>query len=136
MANIKYIKKPEDIYIMFDQYIKDLKANPIKVHDFVGKDGMSVHRLKERPITMEGFRSFGHKQGVTLKHYFDNTDKAYEEFCTICSRVKDEIRREQIEGGMVGIYNPSITQRLNSLVDKTEIKLPKVGTDLEDEKYE
>ena len=136
MANIKYIKNPEDIYTMFEQYIKDLKANPIKVHDFVGKDGMSVHRLKERPVTMEGFRSFGHKQGVTLKHYFDNTDKAYEEFCTICSRVKDEIRREQIEGGMVGIYNPSITQRLNSLVDKTEIKLPKVGTDLEDEKYE
>jgi hypothetical protein len=36
---------------------------------------------------------------------------------------------------MAGIYNPSITQRLNGLVDKTEQKVVKVGKDLEDETY-
>ena len=136
MAKKKYIETPEILRKMFDDYLIDLKANPIKVHDFVGKDGMSVYRLKERPVTMEGFRSFGYKNNVTIEHYFDNRDGSYDEYCVICSHIKNEIRREQIEGGMVGIYNPSITQRLNSLVDKTEIKLPKVGTDLEDEKYE
>ena len=33
----------------------------------------------------------------------------------------DEIRQDQIEGGMSGIYNPSITQRLNGLTDKSEV---------------
>jgi len=136
MAKKKYIQTPAILYEMFEAYLKELKENPIKVHDFVGKDGESVHRLKERPVTMEGFRVFGHKMDVTIKHYFDNIDKAYEEYCTICSRIRDYIRMEQVEGGMVGIYNPSITQRLNGLVDKQEIKLPKIGTDFEDEKYE
>ena len=30
------------------------------------------------------------------------------------------MRQDQIEGGMAGMYNPSITQRLNSLVEKTQ----------------
>jgi hypothetical protein len=32
------------------------------------------------------------------------------------------IRNDQIDGGMVGQYNPSITQRLNGLVEKTDNK--------------
>ena len=31
-----------------------------------------------------------------------------------------EIRKDQIEGGMVGQYNPSITQRLNALKEHVE----------------
>jgi hypothetical protein len=31
------------------------------------------------------------------------------------------IRQDQIEGGMVGQYNPSITQRLNGLTEKTDV---------------
>ena len=51
---------------------------------------------------------------------FLNRDKRYSEFSAICSHIRKEIRRDQIEGGMVGQYNPSITQRLNNLVDKIE----------------
>ena len=36
--------------------------------------------------------------------------------------LRKTIRQDQIEGGMAGVYNPSITQRLNSLVEKTENK--------------
>ena len=35
--------------------------------------------------------------------------------------IKKAIRRDQIEGGMVGQYNPSITQRLNNLTEKTDV---------------
>lgn len=118
----KYIESPQQLWELFEAYLIDLKDNPIKVHDFVGKDGNSVYRLKERPVTMEGFRVFGYKNNLTLKHYFDNTNNAYEAYCTICSRIKDYIRCEQVEGGMVGIYNPSITQRLNNIVEKQEIE--------------
>jgi hypothetical protein len=30
------------------------------------------------------------------------------------------IRQDQIEGGMAGVYNPSITQRLNGLKENIE----------------
>ncbi len=39
----------------------------------------------------------------------------------ICSRIKRAIRQDQIEGGMVGQFNPSITQRLNGLTEKTDV---------------
>jgi hypothetical protein len=47
----------------------------------------------------------------------------YNEYQPICSRIKEQIRQDQIEGGMVGQYNPSITQRLNNLTDKQEHKV-------------
>jgi hypothetical protein len=34
--------------------------------------------------------------------------------------VKNEIRENQILGGLLGVYNPSITQRLNGLTDKIQ----------------
>jgi hypothetical protein len=41
-------------------------------------------------------------------------------FSEVCSRIKKSIRADQIKGGMAGIYNPSITQRLNNLVERQE----------------
>lgn len=117
----KAIKTPEELWTLFEAYLKKLKANPFKVKDWVGKDGDMVLREKERPVTMEGFRVFGYENGFTLKHYFDNTDGRYLDYSTICSRIRDYIRNEQIEGGMAGMYNPSITQRLNGLTEKTDI---------------
>lgn len=130
------IESPEKMWELFQGYLNLINANPILVEDFVGKDGDRVLRQKTRPLTMEGFRAYGYDNQVTIKHYFDNQDNAYEDFCTICSRIKDIIRANQIEGGMVGIFNPSITQRLNGLKEhqETEIKgtlnipnLPDIG---------
>ena len=45
----------------------------------------------------------------------------YEAYVSICSHIKEEIRQDQIEGGMVGQFNPSITQRLNGLTEKTDV---------------
>ena len=44
-------------------------------------------------------------------------------FDLIClRRNKDtEIRNDQITGGMLGFYNPSITQRLNNLKEQSEV---------------
>jgi DNA polymerase II small subunit/DNA polymerase delta subunit B len=56
-----------------------------------------------------------------------NRDKRYSEFTAICSRIRKEIREDQITGGMVGQYNASITQRLNNLkeqVEQTNIEQP------------
>jgi hypothetical protein len=120
MAKHKYIETPEQLFELFEQYQKEVKENPRKKHVFVGKDGSSENERLERPLTMEGFRVFCFKNQGCIKHYFDNTDNRYNEYSTICSHIKDLIRQDQIEGGMVGQYNPSITQRLNNLTDKVE----------------
>ena len=117
----KYIKDSDEMADLFDKYIEDLKANPFLVQDFVGRDAEMVYREKQRPLTMEGFRCFCFELGYTIKHYFDNTDNRYDDYSTVCTHIKDRIRRNQIEGGMSGMWNPSITQRLNNLVEKTDV---------------
>ena len=119
----KYIETPEKLYELFEKYRDETKSNPRKKHVFVGKDGNSDNERLERPLTMEGFRIFAFKSEGCIKHYFDNTDNRYNDYSTICSHIKDIIRADQIEGGMVGQYNPSITQRLNSLTDKSEMTI-------------
>ena len=66
------------------------------------------------------WHEFCHKQGFSIEHYFANTDGRYEDYRTICSRINDEIKSDQIDGGMCGQYNPSITQRLNGLTEKVK----------------
>lgn len=120
----KAIESPEVMYQLFQEYCEHTKANPIKVKDWVGGMAKPVVREKEIPLTMEGFEIYGFRQGIVigLDQYFANREGRYEDFVSICSRIRKEIRDDQIKGGMAGIYNPSITQRLNNLVEKTENK--------------
>ena len=122
MGKKKYIETPEIMWEHFLAYKEHVKSNPIIVKDWVGKDATDVYREKERPLTIEGFECWCYDNDIIsdLSHYFANTDNKYSEYLTICSRIRKAVRNDQIEGGMAGIYNPSITQRLNGLVDKTE----------------
>jgi len=119
MGKNKYIETPEKMWELFEEYVKHKRANPRKIDKATGS-GKVVQESLRVPLTMSGFRAFGHSKGVTVVHYFANTDDSYSEYRTICSRIEDEIRNDQIEGGMVGQYNASITQRLNGLTEKTE----------------
>lgn len=120
----KKIESPEIMGEHFDNYCEWVKNNPIKVHDFVGKDGTEVYRERERPLTMEGFECWLYDQGIIsdLSHYFSNKDGRYSDFVAICRIIRQKIRNHQIDGGMAGIFNPSITQRLNGLTEKQEVK--------------
>lgn len=122
MAKQKYIETPEKLWEYFCQYKTHTKSNPRKRHVFVGKDGMSEYEKLEVPLTMEGFELYCFEQGWIndLGHYFSNHEGRYKEYLTICSRIKKAIRADQIEGGLVGQYNPSITQRLNGLTEKIQ----------------
>lgn len=118
----KNIETPEIMWDLFRDYKEYVKKAPILVHDFVGKDAYEVFRQREKPLTYEGFVNYLEDNEVitTPDHYFMNYEGRYSEFIGVCSRIKRHIREDQIQGGMTGIYNPSITQRLNGLVDKTE----------------
>ena len=123
MGKPKYIETPAKMWEYFTAYKQQVKSSPILVQDFVGKNGDEVDRQRERPLTMEGFENYCSDNGIIedLGHYFANTNNAYDSYRTICSRIKRTIRQDQIEGGMAGIYNPSITQRLNGLVEKQDL---------------
>lgn len=122
MGKKKYIESPEKMWDYFLQYKQYVKDNPITVKDWVGKDATDVYREKERPLTIDGFECWCYDNEIIsdLSQYFANTEQRYTEYQTICSRIRKAVRTDQIEGGMAGIYNPSITQRLNGLVEKSE----------------
>src|SRR5690606_19436942 len=122
----KMIDSPELLLELFNKYKLWRDKNPIMVHDFIGKEGRSDYREKQRPLTMEGFEDFVAEQPnmpLALDAYFANRDNRYDDYVSICSYIRRQIRNDQIAGGMAGIYNPSITQRLNNLVEKTESKI-------------
>lgn len=119
----KKIESPEIMQSLFEEYIEETKSNPILKHTFVGKDGKSVYEKRERALTLDGFELFCYKEGIIndLNDYFSNKDGRYQDFATICSRIRKRIREDQIQGGLAGVYNTSITQRLNGLTEKSEM---------------
>ena len=95
----KKIETPEELLKMFSKYKREVKEN---------------------------FR-YNAEYDVTVEHYLQNSRDAYDEFRTISTRIRKEIRNDQINGGMVGQYNPSITARLNALkeqIEQTNIEQP------------
>lgn len=128
MGRHKYIESPERLWELFLAYKKEVKSNPVIIKDWVGKDAEEVHREREKPLTMVGFECFvlDHTE-ITypdLTHYFENKDNRYSDFIPISSRIKSEIKNDQVTGGMTMIYSQNLTARLNNLVEKTEDVTP------------
>jgi type II secretory pathway component PulJ len=117
----RVLESPDELYRMWNEYKSWVKANPIMVHDFVGKDATEVWRAKERPLTRERFYVYVMENyGINIHQYFDNTNGTYNEYLDIITRITDERRTNQLEGGMVGIFHPNLTARLNGITEKTE----------------
>ena len=121
MGKNKYIETPEKLLEFWNLYKADVKNNPRFKYILSQKTGEMVAEPLERPLTQVGFEAYCYRKfGVTIRHYFDNQDNRYDEYCVICTHIVNERKDDQIDGGMVGQYNSSITQRLNGLTEKTE----------------
>ena len=118
----KYIQTPEKMWELFLDYKKEVKDNPKRVQDYVGKDGMMVYRDRERPLTDKGFFNYCRRKIGCARQYFDNQDNLYTDYIAICRAIRDEIDEDQLDGGMTNIYNSSITQRIQGLVDKKQVE--------------
>ena len=118
----KNIPTPEKMWEYFTSYKEETKNNPIE-KKVLGNKGYVVSDEKlQRPLTLEGFENWCCENEIItdISDYFENKDDRYRDFVPICALIRRKVRQDQIEGGMVGIYNSSITQRLNNLVEKTE----------------
>lgn len=120
MPKPKLIETPEEMWALFEAYRKDVKDNPRKKIEYVGKDGDRVETPLERPLTQEGFKNYCFENVCDIQAYWLNRDGAYTQYSPIITRIREIIRQEQIEGGMVGQYQHTLTARLNGLVEKTE----------------
>ncbi len=124
MGKHKYIETPEKMWEHFISYKDDLESKEdewLKVQ-YVGKEGMRVTDNLKLPMTFEGFKRYCWDNEIgCVEQYFKNQDKLYDEYIHICSRIKNSIRENQITGGLLGVFNASITQRLNGLAEQSEI---------------
>lgn len=122
MAKKKYIETPEKLMQIFNEYREHTKANPRYRYQLCQRSGEMVKEPLEVPLTMEGFEIYAYEvYHASIDHYIRNTDNSYSEYLGVCSHIRKMIRDDQIKGGMVGQYNPSITQRLNGLTEKQQI---------------
>jgi hypothetical protein len=122
MHPTRIFKTPEDLFDAWENYRKHLQTKALewpKVQ-YVGKDGMRVEDYPKLPLTMDGFEVYCFQNYGCVNQYFDNKQGYYDDFVTICSHIKRQIREDQITGGLLGNYNASITQRLNGLKEQTE----------------
>jgi hypothetical protein len=115
---------PEELEAAWRGYKEDLDKQSkewLNVQ-YVGKDGERKADGLKVPMTLEGFKRYCRNNKGEVHQYFDNADSLYDDFMVICRAIREEIRENQIIGGLLGVYNASITQRLNGLADKTETK--------------
>ena len=121
----RIFETPEDLGKAWAAFKEDVKAQGAqwKRVQYVGKDGLKKEDPAKVPLTLEGFKRFCRNNYGEVQHYFENKEGYYEEFGGICRAIREEIREDQIIGGMLSFYNPSITQRLNGLVEKQETSI-------------
>jgi len=110
------------VWLEFKENVKEQANEWLKV-SYVGKDGERVEDAQKVPLTFEGFKRYCRINHGEVEQYFTNQDGYYDEFIGICSHIKEEIRENQIIGGLLGFFNPSITQRLNGLKESQEVEL-------------
>lgn len=113
----KYIESPEELWRLFEEYIDTLEV--ILVPTPHVKQGMIEIPFKE-PMTMEGFKTFGHTKGVTIDHYVKNSNGAYESYCPIVTRIKDLIFKNNFSRAAVGMYKESLISKQLGLTEKQE----------------
>ncbi len=129
----RIFKEPEQLAKAFEEYKEHLKIEAdewLKVQ-YVGKEGQRMTDAQKIPYTLEGFKRFCRLNYGEVEQYFTNQGDYYNDFVGICRTIKEEIRENQIIGGMLGFFNQSITQRLNRLTEKIEQRTIEVGLDAE-----
>lgn len=129
----RIFKTPDDLLDAWCKYKdwtqKEEAKKWLKVQ-YVGKDAKKVTDKVTIPLSLESFKVWCRvrKEYGCVEQYFKNQDSLYENFIPVCSHIREEIRSQHIIGGMLGAYNPSITQRLHGIGEekKNDVTIVKV----------
>lgn len=113
------IESPDALWQLFEQYQQSLETIEMEVPHV--KFGTVTIKAKE-PMTMEGFCSFGYDNGITIHHYVDNPEGAYDDFRGIVTRIKKKIFKHNFSRAAVGMYKENLIARQLGMTEKTENK--------------
>lgn len=119
MSKPKYIETPEKLWELFESYVNSLETITIEVpHVKLGTVKMDV----KAPMTMEGFKTYGHTQGVTIDHYIKDSEGSYGDYRPIVTRIKERIFDHNFNRAAVGVYKENLIARQLGMTEKTENK--------------
>lgn len=113
------INSPEELYNLFEEYSKDCKSRIRRIPKATVKGVVYEDHIP--PLTIDGFKTYCNKNKCDINNYWNNVRDSYSEFATIVTRIKEEIRNDQIEGAIVGQYNNNIVARLNGLKENSDV---------------
>jgi hypothetical protein len=119
MAKPKYIKTPEELYQLFESYTLDTKQRVRTIPKATNKGVLYEEHVP--PLTIDGFKTYANKKGSDINRYWYNVDGTLNDYVSIVTRIKEEIRNDQVEGALVGQYQQNIVARLNNLTEKTDV---------------
>lgn len=114
----------EQAWELYKKNLEEVESKDWQKVQYVGKEAQRMSDDYKLPYSMDDFEVYCYENYGCVEQYFKNKDGYYEDFVPICSYIKKAIRANQIRGGLLGVYNPSITQRLNNLVEKVEDVTP------------
>lgn len=109
------ISSPDALWESAVEYFDWCEANPLKEHDFVGKDAIEVDKNKMRAMTMTGLYLF---LDIDNEVFTDLEKK--KDFSAVATRIRNVIYTQKFTGAAAGLLNPSIIARDLGLKEKTE----------------
>lgn len=118
-------KTPEDLREAAQSYFDWCVKNPIRGTRIINKDGGEEGEIETRdvqcprPFTFEGLCEH---IDITDWSQFVSQNKERDGFEKVIAWVRNKIRRNQIEGGLVGIYKENLTARLNGLKENLAVQ--------------
>ena len=111
-------KKPEELEEVCLAYFEWADENPWIKNDVVrGGDaaGTPLQIPTQRPYTFIGLCQH---LGISKECWKDYAVK--NGFSDLCTRVRDKINNQQVEGALVGAFNASLTARIQGIADKKQ----------------
>lgn len=128
MANKPKFETAADLLKAAEGYFTWCDENPIRGSRSVRyRDGEKTTEddMLPRPYTFEGLCLH---IGVPDWSMFVTRNKEREGFADAIATIRNRIRRNQIEGGMVGIYKEYLTARLNGIAEQVQDITPPPST--------
>ena len=114
-------KNPEDLRKDALAYFEWCDKNPIRGSRSLRKDDGTVVTIDTqlpRPYSFEGLADH---IGIDDYAQFVKDNKERPGFGKVFCFIRTRVRRNQIEGGLVGIYKEGLTARLNGIADNMNI---------------
>lgn len=119
----------KSLWEKFLDYVAWADANPIETFNRVSGRGDTktqksqeiAHNRVQRPYTLCAFMTFAGISNWTEFKKKQNQQKP--DFVRVIHAIENATKSQQIDGAMVGLYNPNLTARLNGIAEATEVAI-------------